>query len=160
MSHCKELVRNINKGKNLDENIPAYRDLLFDIYNQASLLHITMEYFVLYESLQEKQGEEKGYLKEVIEVVNDVIRQAFTQEALTEEKKKALIDRLLETRDDVIRKMKILTMYTDKLAIYEHVVNRIELKYETNVPVADVETFVQKVYHNAEIADDILEKLM
>ena len=55
MSHCKELVRNINKGKNLDENIPAYRDLLFDIYNQASLLHITMEYFVLYESLQEKQ---------------------------------------------------------------------------------------------------------
>lgn len=146
MSHCKELVRNINKGKNLNETIPAYRDLLFDIYNQASLLHITMEYFVLYETLQEKQGEENGYLKEVIEVVNDVIREAFTKEALTEEKKKILLERLLATRDDVIRKMKILTMYTDKLAIYEHVVNRIELKYQADVPVSDVETFVQKVY--------------
>lgn len=146
MSQIKELVRNINKGKKLDENIPLYKDILSDVYNQASLLHITMEYFVLYELLQEKNGEENAYLKEAVDVVNQVIFAAFSEETLTDEKKQELLDLLVATRTDVIGKMKILTMYTDKLSIYEHVLNRIELKYGSEIATADVDVFVQKVY--------------
>lgn len=145
MSQIKELVRNINKGKNLDENIPFYKNILSDVYNQSSLLHITMEYFVLYELLQEKKGEENAYLREVIDVVNQVVSTAFSEETLSEEKKQEALDLLLATRTDVIGKMKILTMYTDKLSIYEHVLNRIELKYGSGVATADVDVFVQKV---------------
>lgn len=146
MSQIKELVRNINKGKKLDENIPLYKDILSDVYNQASLLHITMEYYVLYELLQEKNGEENAYLKEAVDVVNQVVSAAFSEETLTDEKKQELLDLLLATRNDVIGKMKILTMYTDKLSIYEHVLNRIELKYGPEIATADVDVFVQKVY--------------
>ena len=146
MNYCKELVRNINKGKNLDENIPAYKDLLFDIYNQAALLHITMEYYVLYESLQESTGEHDGDVQDAIDVINEVAKETFSEDKLSDERKKELVDRLLETRDEVIRKMKILTMYTDKLQIYEHVLNRMELKYTDNIALGDVDTFVQKVY--------------
>ena len=146
MSQIKELVRNINKGKKLDENIPLYKDILSDVYNQASLLHITMEYFVLYELLQEKNGEENAYLKEAVDVVNQVIFAAFSEKTLTDEKKQELLDLLVATRTDVIGKMKILTMYTDKLSIYEHVLNRIELKYGSEIATADVDVFVQKVY--------------
>lgn len=145
MSQIKELVHNINKGKNLDENIPIYRDTLSDIYNQASLLHITMEYFVLYELLQEKKGEENAYLQEVIDVVNQVVSATFSEKGLTDEKRQDLLSLLLTTRTDVIGKMKILTMYTDKLSIYEHVINRIELKYGGEIVTADVDVFVQKV---------------
>lgn len=145
MSQIKELVYNINKGKNLDENIPIYRDTLSDIYNQASLLHITMEYFVLYELLQEKKGEENAYLQEVIDVVNQVVSATFSEKGLTDEKRQDLLSLLLTTRTDVIGKMKILTMYTDKLSIYEHVINRIELKYGGEIVTADVDVFVQKV---------------
>lgn len=145
MSQIKELVHNINKGKNLDENIPFYKNILSDVYNQASLLHITMEYYVLYELLQEKKGEENAYLQEVIEVVNQVVSTAFSEERLTDEKRQELLDLLRTTRTDVIGKMKILTMYTDKLSIYEHVINRIELKYGAEIATADVEVFVQKV---------------
>lgn len=145
MSQIRELVRNINKGKNLDENIPFYKNILSNVYNRSSLLHITMEYFVLYELLQEKKGEENAYLREAIDVVNQVISTAFSEEILTEDKKQETLNLLLATRNDVIGKMKLLTMYTDKLSIYEHVLNRVELKYKGEVSTADVDVFVQKV---------------
>lgn len=145
MSQIKEFVHNINKGKNLDENIPLYKNMLSDVYNQASLLYITMEYYVLYELLQEKKGEENAYLQEVIGVVNQVVSTAFSEERLRDEKRQELLELLRTTRTDVIGKMKILTMYTDKLSIYEHVINRIELKYGAEIATADVDVFVQKV---------------
>ena len=114
MSQIKDLVREINKGKNLEHNIPFYRDVLFDIYNQTAFLHITMDYFVLYETLQEKNGEENGYLKDAIEVINQVVNAAFCQETLTDEKISELLEKLLNIRNEVINKMKSLTMYTDK----------------------------------------------
>lgn len=146
MSQVKDLVRKINKGKDLDENIPAYKNILFDLYNQVSVLHVTLEYYMLYETLQEKTGEENGYLQETISVVNQLVKDTFCGESLTAEEKQEKIDLLVATRSDVIRKMKVLTMYTDKLQIFEHVINRIELKYEKEFPMADIDTFVQKVY--------------
>lgn len=145
MSQIKELVHNINKGKNLDENIPFYKNILSDVYNQSSLLHITMEYYVLYELLQEKKGKENAYLQEVIEVVNQVVSIAFSEEGLTDEKRQELLELLRTTRTDVIGKMKLLTMYTDKLSIYEHVLNRMDLKYGAEIAATDVDVFVQKV---------------
>lgn len=146
MSQAKDLVRAIKKGKELEKNLPIYRNRLFDIYHQVSLLHVTMDYFVLYETLQEKSGKENGYLADTISEINQVIQTIFIDGIFGEEEKKEQIARILSARDEVIRMMKILTMYTDKLQIYEHVVNRMELKFENQIELADVDTFVQKVY--------------
>lgn len=146
MSQAKDLVRAIKKGKELDKNLPLFRNRLFDIYNQVSILHVTMDYFVLYETLQEKSGKENGYLADTISVINQVIKGIFVNEISGEEEKKEQVAKILSARDEVIRMMKILTMYTDKLQIYEHVVNRMELKYENHMELADIDTFVQKVY--------------
>lgn len=146
MSQAKDLVRAIKKGKELEKNLPIYRNRLFDIYHQVSLLHVTMDYFVLYETLQEKSGNENGYLADTISEINQVIQTIFIDGIFGEEEKKEQIARILSARDEVIRMMKILTMYTDKLQIYEHVVNRMELKFENQIELADVDTFVQKVY--------------
>ena len=146
MSQAKDLVRAIKKGKELEKNLPIYRNRLFDIYHQVSLLHVTMDYFVLYETLQEKSGNENGYLADTISEINQVIQTIFIDGIFGEEEKKEQIARILSARDEVIRMMKILTMYTDKLQIYEHVVNRMELKFENQIELAEVDTFVQKVY--------------
>lgn len=146
MSQAKDLVRAIKKGKELEKNLPIYRNRLFDIYHQVSLLHVTMDYFVLYETLQEKSGKENGYLADTISEINQVIQTIFIDGIFGEEEKKEQIAKILSARDEVIRMMKILTMYTDKLQIYEHVVNRMELKFENQIELADVDTFVQKVY--------------
>ena len=146
MSQAKDLVRAIKKGKELEKNLPIYRNRLFDIYHQVSLLHVTMDYFVLYETLQEKSGKENGYLADTISEINQVIQTIFIDGISSEEEKKEQIAKILSARDEVIRMMKILTMYTDKLQIYEHVVNRMELKYENHMELADIDTFVQKVY--------------
>lgn len=146
MSQIKELVKKISKGKDLQQNIPVYRDILFDLYQQVSILHVTMEYYMLYETLQEQRGAENGYLQDTISVVNQLVKAAFGGEKLSAEEKKEKIAQLVATRNDVICKMKVLTMYIDKLQIYEHVINRVELKYEKDFPLADIDTFVQKVY--------------
>ncbi len=146
MSQAKDLVRAIKKGKELEKNLPIYRNRLFDIYHQVSLLHVTMDYFVLYETLQEKSGKENGYLADTISEINQVIQTIFIDGISSEEEKKEQIAKILSARDEVIRMMKILTMYTDKLQIYEHVVNRMELKFENQIELAEVDTFVQKVY--------------
>ena len=146
MSQIKELVKKISKGKDLQQNIPVYRDILFDLYQQVSILHVTMEYYMLYETLQEQRGAENGFLQDTISVVNQLVKAALGGEKLSAEEKKEKIAQLVATRNDVICKMKVLTMYIDKLQIYEHVINRVELKYEKDFPLADIDTFVQKVY--------------
>lgn len=166
MSQVKDLIKEINKGKNLEQNIPFYKDILFDLYNQVTLLHITMDYYVLYESMQEKKGEENGYLSDAIRTINEVVEIAFSKGQLSKEQVTELTSKVEAARSDVIKKMEILTMYTDRLQIYEHVVNRIELRYEEDFPKSDIDVFVEKVYKyifsgsdNAMINESIKEVL-
>ena len=130
MSYTRELVRNINKGINLSENIKAYQTHFSDLSNQISLLHIAMEYFVLYQVVEENETAKDEELQEVIQFINETIEKVFVRQAVSDEEKKKMIAEIVTARELVTKKMRILTMYTDQLAIYEHVVNRIELKYE------------------------------
>lgn len=146
MKHIKDLVKEIDKGKDLDTNLPFYRDILTGIYNEISLLHVTMEYYVLYETLQEKCGEDKAYLKETLKTLHEVIENVFSgAEALEESRLIELQEKVSLARKDVMNKMEILTMYTDKLQIYEHVANRMELRYEKDFSKTEIEPFVQQV---------------
>lgn len=144
MSYTRELVRNINKGINLSENIKAYQTHFSDLSNQISLLHIAMEYFVLYQVVEENETAKDEELQEVIQFINETIEKVFVRQAVSDEEKKKMIAEIVTARELVTKKMRILTMYTDQLAIYEHVVNRIELKYENIEEGEDIETFVAK----------------
>lgn len=145
MNHVKNLVRELNKGKRLDTNIPFYKDLLKDNYNQTSFLHLAMEYYVLYEVLQEKNGEDKGYLSENLSVIHRVTGKVFCEEGnLTSKEAQELIEEIEIVRSDVIHKMELLTMYTDKLQIYEHIVNRMELQFKPDFEQMGVEPFVKR----------------
>lgn len=141
----KKLIRDLNKGKDLEVNIPFYENVLKEIYNQTSFLHLAMEYYVLYEIMQEKNGEDKAYLAEDLETVHEVMEQLFCQNtSMNEEDIKEYLKKVEAARNDVIKKMELLTMYTDKLQIYEHVVNRMELQYETDFEKTEVEPFVKQ----------------
>lgn len=145
MSSVKNLVYELNKGKQLDTNIPFYKDVLKDIYNQTSFLHLAMEYYVLYEILQERAGRDNAYLSEDLAIVHKVMGQVFCREEhLSAEEVEEFIVEIEDVRSDVIRKMELLTMYTDKLQIYEHIVNRMELQFESDFEETEVEPFVKQ----------------
>ncbi|MCI8407806.1 MAG: hypothetical protein HFJ09_00830, partial [Lachnospiraceae bacterium] len=129
MNTVKNLVYELNKGKQLDTNIPFYKGVLKDIYNQISFLHLAMEYYVLYEVLQEREGKDNAYLSDDLAVVHKVMEKVFcSEDSLSLKEAEEFIVEIEEVRKDVIRKMELLTMYTDKLQIYEHIVNRMELQ--------------------------------
>lgn len=146
MNTVKNLVYELNKGKQLDTNIPFYKDVLKDIYNQISFLHLAMEYYVLYEVLQSKKGGKEANLSEDLAIVHKIMGQVFgKRDSVSLQEIEDFVAEIEETRRNVIRKMEQLTMYTDKLQIYEHIVNRMELQYESDFEETEVEPFIKQI---------------
>lgn len=139
--HLKNIIKEIKSGKNLEEAMPKYTERFFQTYAQTALIHLTMDYYMLYEIVKEKEFSKYSEIQEMLEEINHVINDIFVAENNSKEE---TIKRLDRFRIEVIKKMKILTTYTDKLQIYEHVLNRIELKYEQNLVLSNQEQFIQK----------------
>ena len=138
--HLKDIMKDIKKGKNLEKTLPVYTERFFQTYAQTATIHLTMDYYMMYEILRE-EDREHSEIKEILEKINHVIKDVFVEENTFNEGNLAVLESL---RNDVIKKMKILTTYTDKLQIYEHVLNRIELRYEQNLVLSNQEQFIQK----------------
>lgn len=141
--HYKEMIKEINDGKNLEIMLPKYTNELSSVFNEYAMLQLSLEYYGLKEMLDEKLEayEEVTPLVNVIEEIVDLI---FSQNKGVAERE-ALINKIDKCRNHVIQKMEVLTMYTDKLQIYEYVLNRKELEYATEYPVIDEEAFKQQL---------------
>lgn len=139
--HLKDIIKEIKSGKNLEETIPEYTERFFQTYAQTALIHFTMDYYMLYEIMREKKPDEYSEIHEMLGKINHVVRDVFVEK---NNSKKKNIEMLDSFRTEVIKKMKILTTYTDKLQIYEHVLNRIELKYEQNLVLSNQEQFIRE----------------
>ena len=139
--HIKDIMKDIKKGKNLEKRLPVYTERFFQTYAQTAIIHLTMDYYMLYEILREEEYRDHSEIKEILGKINHVIKDVFVEENGLKADNIAVLESL---RNDVIKKMKILTTYTDKLQIYEHVLNRIELRYEKNLVLSNQEQFIQK----------------
>lgn len=144
MKQLRQLVREINQEKNLEENVLKYATTLSELYHQISLVLLTMDYVTLYERLEEKQGETGGYVSDAIQTINDIVGKVFCK-GLEAGEVQSLLKEIQITRSEIINKMKVLTTYTDKLEIYEHVLNRMELKYQDTFALTEEDTFAEKV---------------
>lgn len=140
----KQMIKQINDGQNLEVNFPQYAINLSTYYHQYSLVRLSLEYYTLYESLGE--GEQNNYntVKDTFENFQEIIYQIFF-ESPNGEKREALLYQIDNIRNDIIKKMKILTSYADQLQIYEYVLNRKEANfYESKEKINDLD-FVRNV---------------
>lgn len=129
--NIRQLIKEINDGKNLEMNLPKYVECLTNDYYEMSLLHVTMNYYMLYESVT---GDLMKKLKPTLDCIQQIIKVAFI-DSLNQEAIETSIKQLDKQRDINIKKMKVLTAYTDKMRVYEYVLNRMEKRFETDVRI-------------------------
>ncbi|SFR91154.1 hypothetical protein [Anaeromicropila populeti] len=142
-NNLKHVIKDINNGKNLEENLPLYFNSLFGKYYEQSILNVAMEYYTVLQ--QQADGLFNGTEeKRTVDFMNGIVNLLFVQCATVDKYQEAALQ-LEMHRAEVIRKMEVLTAYIDQVLLYEYVLNRLEKKYVEQVPEVNEEIFVQKL---------------
>ncbi|MBR3771717.1 MAG: hypothetical protein IKL07_05560 [Clostridium sp.] len=126
-TNYKYLIKNLNSGKDLDEVLPAYTSMLANQYHDYALMQIMMQYYVMCEQYTESFFKEQEVM-ETVEFIHEIMANLFLDNS--DCKKDAVLVKVDEERTRVIRKMEVLTNYTDQLMIYEYILNRLEHRYD------------------------------
>ncbi|MBE5962831.1 MAG: hypothetical protein E7256_15885 [Lachnospiraceae bacterium] len=140
----KKVINEINRGHNLEANLPIAMNELASTYQAYAGTQFVMHYFNVYESIADGDAafdeESIAMLKEMNMIVKDTILSPF--DAVKREK---AISKIAAFRSQIIRKMKVLTYYTDVFSLYEYVLNRLELNYADGVQDIDSEEAASEV---------------
>lgn len=143
-NELKQICKNIRRGKRLEENIPGLLNRLADIYFVYAGLQLAMNYYTLYESFCD---EEELWSRDAVDrakELNSFIKDKLFDFKSGPEQEKAVytIDSL---RKDNMKRMDVLTTYTDIFQIYEYVLNRIEYRFKENPYNIDDEEFAREI---------------
>lgn len=139
--HLRAVCMDIEKGQELDRSLPVFINQLINLYSQYAEVKFTIHYYTFYEYYTEtfpNGWEEDGFLEEF----NLLLKEYFLcgeAGSKTEEG----IARLHTLRNSCIKKMQVLTAYTDIFQVYEYVLNRIEHRFKEAEKEPSVEEFVQ-----------------
>jgi len=128
MSDLFNTIKEIEKGKNLEMNLPKYMNFMMSAYHRYSSIRLAFNYYTYFEMKQE----EKEFSSELQELTNR-LDQVLTKTVLSEfdgstlEKAVKEIDQI---RNEIIIETKTLTLYADQFQLYEYMLNRIEGNFE------------------------------
>ena len=122
----KKIMRDILQGTDLEMNLPAYANAYISATHEYSLIHLVLNYYTIKEIQDETNGIDKDeYLSAVVDKIHTLLFQTVLAGAMPEDYEE-MIQTIHDLRDEMTKKMTILTAYTDALQIYEYVLNRIE----------------------------------
>lgn len=138
----KQLIKNLNNGKNLDKVLPDYMHSLAQNYRNQAFIRCAMQYYVMYEQYADGMFIEEE-VKNTVNFITDMMENVFVNKDSF--KKEDGISKIESARHDVIQKMEVLTNYTDQITIYEYVLNRLEHKFDGAVIEEDATIFTQEL---------------
>ncbi|MCI8364990.1 MAG: hypothetical protein HFG34_08585 [Eubacterium sp.] len=125
MSDVRRLIRDIDRGKNLQKNLPAYRNLLADTYLDYAAVELVFSSYLLVDSLPEYHGlspEERALYEEVISWLRRLT-------GISREEISKALEEIQKVRDQITKRMEQYTFYTDRLICYEYVLDRMKLRF-------------------------------
>lgn len=146
MSDIVRVIKEIEKGRNLEMNLPKYMNSMMSAYYRSSSIRLAMNYYT-YLAMEQEEGRTPDLIKltaKLDKVIREVILSEFHADRLEE-----AVKEMDQIRNQVISNMKIVTLYADQFQIYEYIINRIEGRYEEveALPLNySDEKFVQKLY--------------
>lgn len=122
----KKIMRDILQGNDLEMNLPAYANAYINVAYEYSLIHLVLNYYTIKEIQDETNGIAKDeYLSTAVDKLHTMMFQTIIAKDLPDNYED-IITAIHNLRDEMTKKMTILTAYTDALQIYEYVLNRIE----------------------------------
>lgn len=135
----KLISRDIRNGKALEESIPQLLTHLADQYYTYAQVRLALHYYAFYEAYCDEGSSWSEESKLILSNLNDIIWENVLKKQSGTDKEKLVfqVDRI---RKDIMKRMNMLTAYTDIFQIYEYVLNRTEYRFkEENKAVEDEE---------------------
>lgn len=121
----KHLIQEILRGKNLESNLEKYKNIAVPAYTEYAALELT---FSAYTMVQEMVEEKPDLVAKEEDIVKGIL-QALGMLGSDDTDTDALIRRMRELRQEITDKMDLFTCYTDRLLVYEYVLNRMEFRF-------------------------------
>lgn len=138
----RKVLKEIDKGKNLEENLPVYLNCLADSYRKTAVLHMAFHYDTLFEQFMDREEAIAEDMKELTLLLEQSLNTYFQTSGEYSE----ILGTLLKERSVIIEKMQVLTAYVDRLSNYEYVLNRLEPEFhEGTMQTFEDEEFIQRL---------------
>ncbi|SHO50346.1 hypothetical protein [Anaerocolumna xylanovorans] len=140
--HLRAVCTEIEKEQELDRNLPVFINHLVNLYSQYAEVKFTIHYYTFYEYFAEtfpSGFEEEESLKEF----NELLKEYFLDGEAGSKTEEGIV-KLNALRNSCIKKMQVLTAYTDIFQVYEYVLNRIEYRFKDAGEEPSREEFVKK----------------
>lgn len=140
----KQTYQNILNHKLLEENIPKFLKFMVNDYHTFASVRLSMHYYAFYEAYCDEEQLWSEAAKDTIVKLNQVIAENILkkQNGAALEDAVHVVDRL---RNDIMKRMKILTSYSDIFQVYEYLLNRIEYQFNDPIETVDDEEFAREV---------------
>ena len=141
----KRIIKEIMQNRDLEVNLPMYANSYINTTYEYSLIHLVLNYYTLKEIEDEKGGFKDAFLAETVEKIHTLLFQTLLSDEL-KENYTVIVEEIDTIRNEMTRRMTLLTCYTDALQIYEYVLNRIEYGITKEVVPVDTSELAVKVF--------------
>lgn len=141
-SKYKILVTDIERGKDVEEKLPEYAELLNNQYNCYATVKMSMNYYTMKEMIADQQDQNTDVCK-YFGLLTNLLKKYILGNAAVDDKALETIGQL---RKNVEYKMKNLTAFTDGFEVYEYILNRIEAGIKGDTVQVDVEQLSAKMF--------------
>lgn len=136
----KKLKKALTSGKDIERYLPAFLEECASFNQRYTGISFAMHYYNLYESLLEQLPVSNEEKRQILKELNEVIRENLLK-PFDGELREAAVCKLHQMRLQIMKRMQILTAYTDRFLLYEYVLNRLEYKFEEKFQETEDETF-------------------
>ncbi len=123
----KKQIQDICKGKDLASNLKWYRNAAVSTYSEYASLELTFSAYTMLQEVVEEKPELAAREEDAVHTMLVSLR-AIGEENVDYPEVMSAMQKL---RDNITGKMDFFTAYTDRLIIYEYVMNRMELSFES-----------------------------
>ncbi len=140
----KRLYQNILSNKNPEESLPGFFNSLADKYHTLAAVRLALHYYSFYETYCEEGAQWGDAAGAALEELNRLIGEKVLSFQSGKEHEEAVraVDLL---RNEIIRRMKLLTSYADVCILREYLLNRIEYRFKVNELSISDDDFAREV---------------
>ncbi len=128
--NIKQVEKEIRKGDDLHANIPVYINEMASLYGEYSYQNLAMNLSILVD--RNSDYDEDGMNKYNQPLYDDILAEIKTlaEGEFDPDAIKDSIAKVVNLRETVKHRMEAVTAYIDDFVIYEHILNRLEPKFE------------------------------
>lgn len=143
-SKIRSCVNRLRGEKDGAALLPEYVEQSMQLYDGFTRIQMMMEYYIFYEVISEGDNPYIETVQETIDSLNRLVSEIYGEEP-TKDRIRLWKDSLLAIRQEVMDRMQVLTGYVDCFVVYEHIINRIQYRFEEQEALPGDTEFAQEV---------------